>query len=441
MTPGAYLLDFGGQCHVPGAAGPDAALDSMSLAAALAARQATDVRVLTDWHGAHAGVASVAAPTLEAAAARLEKQLREQGDIDEPAHVLVHQHVRRQGMVELVYTAVPMSVWQRYQTLADAAPRHVLWFDRVRVLRRWALVNGGASGTLVLAARDGFDVMHLAQGRIVGLQRVRCLHERAGNWREAARRVVAILCEQESRPDGLLLLQAPDSPAPLEELLAVLAPLRIGQAWSEAPATGAMNGARPQRIDWGALLARQPLWSAASPLLHKAATWAGRWVRPAGWGALSLSMLLAAGAGLTHYKAASVAAARQAQSGQAQSVWQELDAAVKQADRLAARQKDAAAWLHLRADNAALPDFFTVLLQLRVCLPEGMLIEEVGLVADKGEHVITVVGQAATLEGSLRDESAFVEALHNQGFRVLKRDMVAGAGQQKFKLSMTWSEA
>lgn len=452
MTSRVQLLDFGGRCHaLDGAAGAAGALADL-----LPELRAAEVRVLTDWEGAHFGVATMTAANLEAAAAKLEKQLREQGEIDDPAHMLVHQCTARRGMLELAYTAVPLKTWQRYQSLAAAAEQNVLWFDEVRVLLRWARQNDCQDGTLVLAARDWLDVMRLEQGRITALERVRCFHERSGNWREAAQRVVSLVQEWASRQaDGaaprppLWLLQGPGSAAPLAELEALLAPLRVTQAW-HAPqepaelvelAQAAPSGEPARRLDWQLLIGAQPLLGALNSPLQKVAAWAARRAQAVGLAAFAASLLLAGAAGLTHYRVGAAAEARQTQSGQAQALWRELDASVKQADQLGALQKDQAGWWRQRLGNAALPGFFTLLTQLRECLPPGMMIEEVGLVAEKGEHLITVVGQAGTLEGSLRDEASFVAALRNQGFVVVKRDMVVGAGQQKFKLSMTWSAA
>jgi len=80
-----------------------------------------------------------------------------------------------------------------------------------------------------------------------------------------------------------------------------------------------------------------------------------------------------------------------------------------------------------------------VLANIKKALPPGLMIDEVGLVVDKDAHLVTVVGHVSLIDDPLRSESAFAQALQQDGFVLKKRDLLLQDGKPKFKLSMTWS--
>lgn len=401
------------------------------LADALEARGASPLRIVTDWGGAHVGVASVAAPSVAAAVAVVEKQLRDQGETDDVAHLLVHQATRRGGKVQLAYTAVSLKLWQHYRALAQGHPAELLWFDPVRLMLGWARQQDCRNGAVVLVRSGGLDLMLLAEGVIVALERVRYLRERDMPWREAALRI-GVLMRQHGTSDmtPVLLLAAPGTVAPLADLRDSLAPTPVAGAWGWPDA---------QPLDWATHVQRLPVWGALNRPLEKVAALAQRAAPWAGAAALALSLLLAVSAAATHWRVAQLRSTYSERSVAAGQIWQDLDRTVKQADRQIQDRKQETEWLQQRLQNSRLPDFHSLLAQIRASLPAGMTIDEVGLVVDKGAHLVTVVGQAGGIDGALRGEAELVEQLEAQGYTVVKRDMVVRDGQQKFKLSMTWS--
>ena len=182
-----------------------------------------------------------------------------------------------------------------------------------------------------------------------------------------------------------------------------------------------------------------PLRQAANPPLDQAAAWADRWVPMVGAAAFFLACIIALTAGAMHYRTQRDLAAISGDTEKSQAIWQTLNTNVQQAEQLIGEQKGVSDWISQRLGNANLPDMSLVLLQVRNALPPGLVIDEVGLVAEKGSHLVTVIGHADAVEDALRSEGAFAEALKNDGFLLQKRDLLLRNGQPSFKLSMTWS--
>lgn len=405
--------------------------------------------MLTDWgSGAVAGVATVLGSAATAPAI-LEKQLRDQGETDDISHLLVHQSRTRMGSTELVYTAVPVGTWRRYQQLAGEHPCLLLIHDWVRCLVQWTRRHGPGDGSMMIMHPRGLDVLALEHGRVCFLERFRALQGESDAWHRIGTRAAATHREHRStnatdrsQAGSVVLWVLQGAEADLPQLVQGLAGPGIDALWAEAPEVvrAALGAEAPEvkRLTAAGLASAMPLARCVSRPLDKAAALADRWVPAIGLSALTLSAILAATAGVMHHRS------QQGLGGpdlgtEARASWQALNASVQQADRLAEQQKNTRQWLQQRLDGARVPDANDMLARLRHALPAGLVIDEVGLVVEKDSHLLTVVGHAIDVEASLRSEAGFAQALRAEGFTLQKRDLVLRDGQPRFKLSMTWS--
>lgn len=444
----SILLDVHGQCRgliasslVASWADPVAAFEDPML------RRQPAV-MLTDWGpGAIAGVATVQGPASTAAAV-LEKQLRDRGETDDLSHLIVHRSQTRAGSTELLYTAVPMRTWQRYQRLSVEHPSLWLIHDWWRTLSDWCQRQELDHGLMLAMHPQGLDLLLMERGRVVSIERLRVFAGETEAWQRVGGRVSTTTRERaqvtaEALPVALWVLQGAEHHVPA--LLSGLAPLTVTEVWAEAPEQLTCADVIPplpavQRLQLDGPELALPLKRSLNRFLDKAAACADRWVRHVGWVGVSLSLVLGVAAAVMHTRTQQGYAELHA-GDPSQALWQTLNQNVQQADRQADAQKDSRQWLKQRLVSAHLPDINQVLGHLRRALPPGLVIDEIGLAVEDDQHLLTVIGHALDVEDSLSGESQFAQALRADGFNLQKRDLLLRDGQPRFKLSMTWSSS
>jgi hypothetical protein len=438
------LIDLRGDCLAASEA--DAA--PRDLGEALSASEGAPAFLLTDWgQGTVFGVATVLAPA-NTAPAVLEKQLRDQGETDELSHILVHQSQAGVGSTELAYSAVPIKSWRRYQQIAAEHPDQLLMHDWVRTLMHWARSRSLTDGAALALHSHGLDVIVLKQGRVTALDRLRPFQDERDAWEQIGQRAASMLRDLDVLNDAaakslsVKVMVLPGAASFLPVILQGLTPVVADEVWvadADAARAHLQDGTAVHTLDWSRLVDSLPLRQAVNRPIEKASAWAERWAPRIGVAALGLSCVVGATAGVMHYRTQLAFASLSGDARKSQAMAQSLNTAVQDADQLAARQKNAREWIGKRVDGAKVPDMNFVLAHVREVLPPGMVIEEVGLVVEKGAHLVTVVGHASVIEDSLRTESAFAQALQSDGFVLKKRDVLLRDGRPKFKLSMTWS--
>jgi len=408
--------------------------------------------LLTDWGtGAVFGVSTVIGKA-STAAALVEKQLRDQGVIDDIAHLLVHQNQTRMGSTELVYTAVPIKTWRRYQQMAANHPQLLLIHDWVSTLMVWAKTRNLSSGILMVLHPEGLDVLVMEANSIRSLDRHQIFQGEGDVWGRLDQRVVSLIRDLEVPNAGsdraltssAFLIVCQGGEALLPQIIQGLHPIAVQEVWAEAPDLARTHlqdeSFQVQHLDWQTLTESLPLRQAVNRPIEKAAAWADRWVPHIGVAAFGLSCIMAITSGVMHYQTQVGLASISGNGQKMQSLWQTLNTDVDQADQITTQQKEMREWVRQRLGSNKVPDMSIVLLRIKNVLPPRMVIDEVGLVVDKDTHLVTVIGHAELIEESLRSESAFAEALQRDGFSLKKRDLLLQEGQPKFKLSMTWSE-
>ena len=441
------LLDINGGCRAVGQ--QDGGITS--LAEVLEGCKTAPVRLITDWgNGAVFGLSTVAGQA-STAAALLEKQLRDQGVTDDLSRLLVHQSETRTGSTELAYTAVPVDTWRRYQQLAADQPQLVLMYDWVRTLLHWFKGHAMASAILLVLRPEGLDVLVVALGRVRLLDRMPIFQEEPNAWGRLGQRVLSLVedldapeaREEIAHPYPLLLMVSQGAESFLTPILQGLLPARVGEIWAEAPILARSqlaDAAVPvQHLDWQAVAASLPVHQAVNRPIDKAAAWADRCLPMVGVVAIALSCIIAVTSGVIHFRTQSALTATSGGAQVQQNLWQSLNTSVQQADQFSARQKDLREWAKQRLGSSKVPDMGMVLELVRNALPAELLVDEVGLVVEKDSHLVTVIGHVGLIEDPLRSENLFARALQQDGFVLVRRELLLQDGKPKFKLSMTWS--
>jgi len=91
------------------------------------------------------------------AAVLIERQLRQSGDIDGEAKVLVHEVLRHRDSYTALYSAMPLPQWQRFQAWLEEQPVLCIAFSWLALLHH-GLDEGG-----VRVLQDGVRLMYLAR--------------------------------------------------------------------------------------------------------------------------------------------------------------------------------------------------------------------------------------------------------------------------------------
>ena len=433
------LVDLDGAFRLDGR---EQALAAADAGEALAVCADAPVTLLTDWHGhSVCGVATVRGKGVNAVA-MLEKQLRDSGETDEVCHLIVHQSYTRMGNTELAYTAVPLHVWRSYQHWARLHPRLVLMHDWIRALRVWARELGVANGCVAVAHRDGVDVLVLVQGRIVALERMRVYQDEASVWTNIGRRVADRLHNLPDVQPGAGALPVwlwvcggvGDALASLE---AGLSPFAVRARFTEDPVSFAEAAGPAEPWSPSQLGAMQPVKECVNGTFDRFAYFAERLAPAVGVVAFAISCVFAVMA-FDLYQTR-VARAQPVDSAHFQALSTRLNHTVQETAQQQRAQRKLAEWAERRLAASAQPDPYWMLARIREALPDGVLIEEFGLVSERESHLITVVGRTARVDGSLRGEELLASGLERAGFVLHQREMLLRDGQPGFKLSMMWS--
>ena len=446
------LLDINDECQTIGSFGVQVTqTGGQSLVDALEHSANSSVRLLTNWgDGAIFGVATIAGQA-STAAALLEKQLRDQGVTDEISHLLIHQAQTRMGSTELAYTAVPVKTWRRYQQIAANHSELLLIHDWVGALLHWFKGRTLPRAVLLVLHSEGLDVLVVEKNCVRALERLQIFQGESHTWDRLGQRVFSLLQNLDvsdvrspaAPPFPALLMACHGTESFLLPVIQGLLPVVAGEVWAEAPdlARSHLNDTflPVHRLDWEALSASLPIWQAVNRPIDKAAAWANKCLPVIGLAAFALSCIMAITSGVVHYRTQAALASISGDVQKVQNLWEVLNTDVQQAEQLANKQKDLREWVEQRIRSSKMPEIVMVLANIKKALPPGLMIDEVGLVTDKDAHLVTVVGHVSLVEDPLRSESAFAQALQQDGFVLKKRDLLLQDGKPKFKLSMTWS--
>lgn len=381
--------------------------------------------VITDYQAAPFGVEALPAHH-QNLAPLLEKRLRDAGDIDSLARVIIHARERQRDLAQVCYTAVPVAVAMRYRRWAKQQSDHVLLFPLLEALLTLAQRQGLESGLLAFVHDDSVDVLMLQDGQAMQASRQRLYMRGADDYIRIAAYINSLLDRyaDAGRQRGCLLVERrTDESQPLIDALTVRG---ISVTEPVLPATQLFEGLRLKRADIDSVSRLHYLFQQMLP-----------WVA-VGMVALCLSSALGA-LYWRHEAGALQAELRQAQSQSVGSTITEMGSALRSADELVLSQRERADFVRLAERVRQTPDPASLMRHLREAVPASIELVEAGIVSDDTGVLIIVAGRSASVAAPFAAEEQFVMALKRLGYEVVRREITSGLGNSLFRLALTWS--
>lgn len=420
MSDWQYVLELNGRAERLA----DGGCEALSLPDELRGR----TLLVTDFQGAPFGVEALESGIRQVAPV-VEKRLRDSGEIDEIARLLIHDSQRQGDMVQVFYSAIAVTRYLRYRSWCEAHPDHLLLFPLAEALLAVARGQALDDGVLLFRHGDSVDVLICVGGRVVAASR---LQRFADSHAEEARIAAAILQLRQHHMPGsgavsYLLIEARAGAA--QTLMAELA------------ASGELDCREPaQGVD---LLFRYLTPAQADRSLTERITLLGAQLLP--WaGAAMLSLcVLAAGLALVWRHDAQQLEARLTQARQSDlaALHEQLKRAQQASVTLQNSQQQLVDFSRLLARAGQTPNPAMLINHLRQAVPEGIALTEVGILSEDAGVLIVISGRSATAAAPLDAEERLVTALKALGYRVVKREIEGDKGNSLFRLALTWSEA
>lgn len=418
MSHWQRLLDLDGQCHWHTAT----SASSIRLPDDLQG----PVLMITDYGSAPFGV-----DTLPAHSRRLaplvEKHLRERGEIDGQAQVLVHDSEHQGGIARVCYTAVPVADYLRYRSFSQRHPEHLLLFPLADALLALARQQELNDGLLLFVHGVCVDVVMLQQGRIQAASRLRRFGDEPV---EDMRLAIAIeRLWQTSDTDGADLVMLEQTAGASSQLGEILAKKSF------------IKGKRPplSPLDlFGAL----NLAKANQPPLERA-LYLGSLALPSVAMLMLLLSLLTAGL-MVNWRADTRLLQEQAANAGISTnpqLRQHMTSALHHAEQLTSSQHALTDFVHLAERVSQIPDPATLIRHLRQATPNNIALTEASIVSSEEGGLIVVVGRSQSAAAPLDAEGNFVNALEQLGYRVVRREIEGSADSSLFRLALTWSES
>ena len=416
MSAAQLLFDLGG---------PAEGASANALSQRLASPRGP-VIIITDYQGAPFGVEALPAHH-QNLAPLLEKRLRDEGDIDGLARVLMHACERQGDFAQTAYTAVPVAVHMAYQRWVKQQSDHVLLFPLLEALILLAQRQQLVSGVLAFVHDESVDVLVFQDGSLLQASRQRLY----ANDDQPYRRIAAYIHAQQ------VGLQGDDDQAEcvLIERTSDESQLLV-EALKEA-GTQSVKPALPARLLFDQLNAKRADLDGVSRSLYLANR-----IMPLVAAVMVTFCLTGAGGALywKHQASSLQAELNEAQTQSLSQTFSEMNGALGEAQIMAVTQRERAEFVRLSDRVRRTPDPASLIRDLRQTVPAGIDLTEAGIVSDDAGVLILVAGRSASVAAPFAAEERFVEALQKLGYEVERREITSGLGNSLFRLALTWSE-
>lgn len=396
---------------------------------------ATQVRLPEDLQGPTLLISDFAsAPfgvdTLPAHSKRLaplvEKHLREQGEIDGLAQVLVHTSEQQGNIARVFYTAVPVAHHLRYQQLAQSHTENLLLFPLADALLALAQQQELHDGLLLFVHGQCVDLLLLRQDQVHAAKRLRRFDDEASEQQRLASAIERIWQDEANTEADLVVLeQAPGAADSLNELLVQKGIIKaIPSALTPHHLFAALN----------LLKADQSPTQRASYLSAVCLPWVAM---------LMMLLCLLTGALMMHWRldtSALQASLPSTHTATSPLLRQKITTALHDAEQLSDSQQTLTDFIQLAERARRVPDPASLIQHLRNSTPANITLTEASIVSNPEGGLIIVVGRSQSAAAPLGAENNFVKALEEHGYQVVRREIEGGAGSSLFRLALTWSE-
>lgn len=382
--------------------------------------------IITDYQAAPFGVEAFPAHH-QNLAPLLEKRLRDEGDIDGLARVILHTRERQGDLAQVCYTAIPLAVSLRYRRWVKQQGDHVLLFPLLEALITLARQQGLENGLLAFVHDDSVDVLVLQDGQVMHASRERLYARSADDQARIATYIAAHLdrfVERNQQPECLLVERRAEESQPLTEALRGRGIPMPAPVLSVATLFEHLS---LKRADLDAT-------SRTLYLLRQVLPWAA-----AAMAVLCLSSVV----GALYWKQQADVLQAELNVAKAQGVGStvtEMSDALLGADELYLSQRERADFVRLAEQVRQTPNPARLLRHLRQSVPADIDLIEAGIISDDEDVLIIVAGRSASVAAPFAAEERFVLALNRLGYEVVRREITSGLGNSLFRLALTWSE-
>ena|GEM_PF-807702 len=382
--------------------------------------------VITDYQASPFGVETLPAQH-DNLAPLLEKRLRDQGDIDELAQVLIHAKEQQNGLARACYSAVPVSTHLRYRNWCAQHDDHVLLFPLPEALLALSRQQALHDGMLIFVHGQSIDLLVFQDDKVLAANRMHLFSHDSSEYQRLARQISSSTLQLNSAPANtpcLLVEATAGECAPLQNALFAL---QLALNAPVLPAVQLFRALKPKQADVTSASRFMYIAHLALPVV----------------GVFMLVLCLAS-AGLTWYWKQQAENYQQAltafsHSNSVAAPGPALESALREANLLVQSQGELQAFLDITERASKTPAPAQLVQNLRLAATKNIELTEVSILSDKRETLIIVVGRSGGIAAPLEAETRFVNALNKQGYTVVKREIESEAGKSLFRLALIWS--
>lgn len=381
--------------------------------------------LISDFASAPFGVDTLSAHS-KRLAPLVEKRLREQGEIDGLAQVLVHTSEQQGNIARVFYTAVPVANHLRYHQLSKIHTDNLLIFPLAEALLALAHQQELTDGLLLFVHGQCVDLLMLHQGQVRAAKRLRHFDNEAIEQQRLASAIQRIWQDEASTEADLVVIEhTPGAAASLNDLLAQQGIIKaIPLALTPNHLFAALN----------LLKAVQSPSERVSYLSAVSLPWVAM---------LMVLLCLLTGALMMHWRLDTLAlqaTLSPTNTAATPLLRQKISTALQNAEQLIDSQKTLTDFIQLAERARRVPDPASLIQHLRNSTPADITLTEASIVSNPEGGLIIVVGRSQSAAAPLGAENNFVKALEEHGYQVVRREIEGGAGSSLFRLALTWSE-
>jgi len=386
------------------------------------------VMLITDYGSAPFGVDILPINTRHIAPV-VEKRLRDQGDIDGLAQVIIHDDEHQGEMVRVFYTAIPVADFMQYRGWAERHSDHVLVFPLAEALLATAHEQALDNGVLSFVHGDTAEVLVVHERTAVASARLRLFGTGPDEYQRLAHTIAQLWQTHAGTPQGGTCIVIEDQSGAASPLAAAL-DTQAHHLACRSPLGAAVlfDGLKRSQAD---LSPTNNLLHACSLALPPVAL------------LMTIMCLLASGLWLT-WRADTQTLLddiARASTPSQPMLRKDMTEALQNAHGLEQSQRDLADFVRLFDQVRKTPDPASLIHHLRLAAPANIAVTEAGIISDEDGILIIVAARSNTVAAPFDAERQFVNKLEGLGYQVVRREIEGGVDSSVFRLALTWSES
>lgn len=382
---------------------------------------AGSIKLVTDYQGSRFGVESIIGQATDYAPI-IEKQLRDEGVIDDLTGVIIHSASRNGAFARVLYTAVPNEVNLKYKAMAQAHSDFLFVYPLPAVLLEFARRSNLYDGALLFVYGNQVAVLALRAGQVIAADRLQYTGSLSLEGARIAQRIWS-MCQDSSTEVKAASLSFLVSHVPglaASEVAGLCAALE--DCAHKSPAEFAAKVTRME--DHSVILADLPFSIGEIPPLDRGLYYCRRAVP---WLTVGLAMLLLVALAVAGhwYSQRNMLEANlgKPQTQLSGGVSEQLARAVADAEQLDPELKRIRKLLDARERARLIPALPDLLSDISAAASDNVIVSMVGAVSSEEGGLVSITFSGKSLENSFESERVFIRELENRGYKVVKREV------------------